>query len=314
MRRLLRTNSMTALLVLPVFWCVLVLWFCWGGRYADATDACGILPPYEFPESVWWGAAAVLAIALFFFFQNERYRFLRQTSALPAFLYILSVARIVPSFGLNSSLIAACVLAMLVYSVDGAAVRQNDNSPVFCIGFFALFAAAFHLKLVLLLPWSLLLLALVGRFTLRDMAALAIGWCAAAFFACFILFWTDNMETPAKQLEFLLNDRHTVGIASFTEWFRLGLLSVLSLVFVISSVTVYVAHMYVLRRTVSAYVSLFAVLAISAVAFYGVSQDFVYIVSVPMAWIMSYYAFEYKSGTGSLLFFMYAAASLYPVS
>ncbi len=314
MKSLLRTKSLGVLLFLPIFGVLALLFFSHvGGHYSVEEEAYGVFDFLNISSSMWLALLVTMLIALIFFFQNERYDFFRQRSALPGLIFFVSILRFLPSSGMNPIIISSLVVAMAIYAMEGAIWRQKDNSPLFWLGFFVVVATAFYVKLILLIPWSLILLIFIGRFAIKDISALAIGWFSAAILIAFFLFMTDNFSIPLEEWRELFFDRDAFNLGSTFEMWRIGVLSLLILIFLFLSLTMHLVPVFAIRRIITSHAVLFVVLILSIFIFTGVTYDFLYVVFLPISWVISFYLFEYRMRIGGILFFLYILASLYPV-
>ena len=123
-----------------------------------------------------WGALAVLLLAVTMVFQAIRGVLIRKKVYLPAVMYLVTVAGLVPTYGFSDTLIAAICTSLMLFAFDVAIVKQHSNAPLFFVGATSIFAIFFLPKLIVLLPLVFLLLAQIGRFSLKDISAIFVGW------------------------------------------------------------------------------------------------------------------------------------------
>ena len=265
-------------------------------------------------ENILWGALAVLLIMAVMVFQAMRGVLIRKNYFLPAVVYLLAVVRLVPLYGLSNTLIAAICFSFLFYFVEQAVIRQHSNAPVFGIGVSSLLVAALVPKLVLFIPFGLLALALIARFSVKDISALFVGWITAALFLFTWLFCTDQfMAAWGNWIEELMFMSQT-GIGSAGEWIRLAILFVLILWMIVAGVTKFMPALYTERRFISVVIATPVAIGVSAILFSGINHDMIYVSALPIAWIASYFYQSGKSIGAKVIFYAYLILSLIPIS
>ena len=141
-----------------------------------------------------------------------------KTVALPALIYSVTTARLLPNVGFNDTLVAAICCALLLYVANLSVIKQKDNSPIFLFGFICVLMLMFAPKLVLIVPASLLILAFIGRFSLKDISALFIGWVAALILILTYLFATGNLTQFIGAWQNALFYRINGGFENVGEW------------------------------------------------------------------------------------------------
>ncbi len=264
-------------------------------------------------ENILWGALAVLLVVVVMVFQAMRGVLIRKNYFLPGVVYVVTVVRLVPLYGLSNTLIAALCFSFLFYFVELAVIRQRSNAPVFGIGFSSLLVAALVPKLVLFIPFGLLVLALIARFSVKDISALFVGWVTATLFVFTWLFCNDILieKWSAWRDELLFVSEG--GIGSTGEWIRLAILFILILWMIVAGVTKFMPALYTERRFISVVIAAPVVVGVSAILFSGVNHDMIYVSALPIAWIASYFYQSGKSIGAKVIFYAYLLLSLFPV-
>ncbi len=264
-------------------------------------------------DSIWGGALAVLLIAALMVFQAMQGVLIRKKFFLPAVVYIVAVAGLVPLYGLSNILLAAVCFSLFFYSVDLSVIRQHSNAPVFAMGAFSFLVAFFVPKLVAFVPFGLLILALIGRFSVKDISALFIGWITALIFIFTWLFCNDLALVKWGEWCSVILYAPDYGIGNTGEWIRLAFLFILMLIMGVACVTKLMPQLYTERRFISVVIATPIIIGISAVLLRGVDHEMLYVSAIPIAWVASYFYQATKSIGAKVIFYAYLLLSLLPV-
>lgn len=262
-------------------------------------------------DSSLWGALAVLLIAVTMVFQAIRGVLIRKKVYLPAVIYLVTVAGLIPTYGFSDTLIAAICTSLMLFAFDVAVVKQHSNAPLFFVGATSIFAIFFVPKLIILLPLAFILLAQIGRFSLKDISAIFVGYLTSALFLYTGLSLFDAQVQVWNDWLAGLLTMNEVSIGSTTEWLRAACSLILLIVMIVGSVTKYMPQVYTARRSISVYISLLIVIAVTSILTGGISRDVQFISAIPVAWIAAYYYSATDSIGPKILVYSYLALSLF---
>ena len=236
-----------------------------------------------------------------------------KTVALPALIYSVTTARLLPNVGFNDTLVAAICCALLLYVANLSVIKQKDNSPIFLFGFICVLMLMFAPKLVLIVPASLLILAFIGRFSLKDISALFIGWVAALILILTYLFAKGNLTQFIGAWQDALFYRTNGGFEYVGEWIRLALSLLILFIVIVITAGKYMPQVYTARRVLSVEITMILTMVLSVVLWGGIGYDFHYIVALPIAHIMAYFVSCSNKRFAYVLLATYLLLSVWPI-
>ncbi len=252
---------------------------------------------------------AVLLLSYLLFFINERYKFLPQTTTLPSLFYVLLTSGIAVKTGFGYILIAIFIMAVAVGRLQSAINNSQANSPIFDLGCCAILVVAVYPKLILFVLWTICVLFFSGRSTLKDVAALFLGFITSALFIAFYFFWVGQLALlPGMFLDNLFSGEfvHTLPIP---ELIRLGLLLFLLLLSLYSIMTYSSVSIVNQRRGILSVVSMLLFLSLTLFIVPGDYYDFMYVLSLPLAFIYTQYFVTGRIRLfGNLMFVLFLTA------
>lgn len=255
----------------------------------------------------------VLLQAYCMFAVNARYKFLTQTTTLPALCYVLLTASIIGmpegNFGLQ---IAVFWVAWAYAGLSGAIHDSQSNSPLFNLGFFCCLAVLFYPKAVLLLAWGFGVLFFSGRSTLKDITALLLGILTPLFFVAFYYFWTDSLgELPGRFREAIVSGVYLREL-SVDEMVRFGCLLILLLLSLYNVVNAYSALIVSQRRGLLSLLSMLFFLVLNIFVIPGITPDFMYLLAFPLAYLYSQYFITYRRHwIGDVVFLLFLVGCMW---
>lgn len=284
------------------------------GSKLTTSDLYVVIPNTS--SETWWslicGALLVLFVSMVILINSIQGVVLRQNVVLPSLIYAISVSRLLPSYGVDDTLLSALSLAFMLYATEIAVVKQNDNGPVFWVGLMAVTASLFAPKMVVIAPLSILLLATMGRFTLKDISALFVGWVAALVFAGTTAYACGTLEPITERWRAVLFSCPEIGFDSVGEWGRLALIIVTVLILTVVAVTKFSSQIYTTRRIMGIYIMVMVSLLLSALIFGGVGYNMWYVMSVPVATVLAYTYVNTGSRVVKLILYLYLLANIWP--
>lgn len=235
------------------------------------------------------GFIVVLGVAYLIFFINEKFKLLHQTTTLPSLIYVLLTSGIMVNLGFDYLLISVFIVALAVERLQTAINDTKSNQVLFDFGALIMLAVAIYPKFVFLVAWAMCVLFFSGRSTLKDIMALLIGLITPVLFLVFYYFWTDRLPLLAQIfVQNLLVGEHIHKLPAI-ELVRLGMLSFLLLVSLYSLSVKYSVLVVSRRRGILSLVSMLIFLALTLFIVPGNYYDFMYLLSLPLAFIYARY-------------------------
>lgn len=254
------------------------------------------------------GCILTLVIAYLLFFINMAYKFLPQTTALPAFLYVLITLGIVYSPADIHLMLAVIVVGIAFASLQSAIQETQSNGAIFNFGFCICLAVLFSPKLVLLLIWAVCVLLFSGRSTLKDIVALLFGIITPLLFAAFAYFWTDRLPSVFPSFLDNLLSGEFLRKLSETDIIRVGVLAFLILISLYNIMVNYPVSVVNQRRGMLSLVSLLFFLVATIVVIPGITLSFMCMLALPLSYIYSQYFITQRSRIwGDLMFVLLLA-------
>lgn len=293
--------------------CAVSLFIAFSAHKLPLSDQFVIIPDDGGTLSVLYGIALVIVISVVMMLNSVQGIILRQNIVLPSLIYLASVVRILPSYGVNDSLVAALSIAFMLYAAEVAVVRQNNNGPIFWVGLMAVTASLFAPKLVILVPLSVILLAIMGRFTIKDLSALFVGWCSALLFIFTAAYCSGTVQTIVLRWYEALFFYPLRGFESVGEWGRVAATLLVVIVMVVVTLTKLSSQIYTSRRVVGIYLITLVALIASVLFFGGVGYDILYISSIPSAVVLAFTFANSSSVVMKVLLLIYLLSNLWPV-
>lgn len=235
------------------------------------------------------GFVVVLGLAYLIFFINEKFRLLSQTSTLPSLIYVLLTSGLMVNLGFDYLLIAVFIVALAAERLQTAIKYPQTNTPLFDFGALIMLAVAVYPKFVLLILWALCVLFFSGRSTLKDIMALLLGLVTPVIFVVFYYFWVDRLALlPGIFSRHLLAGRYLHTLPAI-EIARLGMLSFLLLLSLYHLAVRYSLLVVSQRRGILSLVSMLVFLTVTLFIVPGNDYGFMYMISLPLAFIYAQY-------------------------
>lgn len=241
------------------------------------------------------GAFVLLLLSYLLFFIAGRYKFLSAATILPAIIYSFLSLGILCKYGLNNYLIASFLLAFAIARLQSAIVYIQSNASIFDFGLLIMFAVLLAPKLVMLLPWAIVVLPFSGRATMKDIVALFIGFSTALLFTASYYYLTDGWEVLSARIFPLFT-----GEITFIETFRQQpaifiILVALILAAMFQSVRHTTTSTVAQRRGLLAMFSLTFFLGISIFFIPIACRGFLFVFFVPLTYLYAYYFIAERS-------------------
>ncbi|MDR0545048.1 MAG: hypothetical protein LBG30_06880 [Odoribacteraceae bacterium] len=316
--RLIQTRSIHLLFLLPFILAGIVLsrYYIGPPPVACRENGALLLPFIERHGDAPWlffaGALWLLLHAYLLFFIVDRQEILARATVLPPLVYLLLTVGLYCRLGVSPYLLAATALVLSLHRLQQLIARLHALAPVFDFGLLIALAVLLCPKLLLLLPWSLLVLLFSGRDALRDILVLLLGLLAASAFVAAIYFLLDDLPGALDRFQNALHagSRSIRGLS-------LATLIALSLVAAITLVSIFRARLRASRgivprrRGVVALLSLLFVLCLTPLLIPLHCRAYIFPLAVPLAYLHAGYFSSYRHRLlGRLLFLSLLLSSL----
>ena len=144
------------------------------------------------------GTGLLLLLSYLLFFISDRYKSLSVSTVFPALFYSFLSIGVLCRYGFNSYLIAAFMVVLAIFRLFHAIIKTNSNAALFDFGLMIIVAVLICPKLVLLIPWAILVLPFSGRATLKDMMALFVGFIVPLIFVGGYYWQAGQLETVSS--------------------------------------------------------------------------------------------------------------------
>jgi hypothetical protein len=271
-----------------------------------------VLPFMEGRGLFWAGVAWILLISYLLFFIADRYTVLAHATVLPALIYSLLSIGLFCHHGVNSYMIAAAIVAVALARLQSLIARLKANAPIYDFGLLVAVAVLLCPKLLLLVPWAILVLPFSGRSTLRDVMVLLLGLCTATLLAGAYFFLFDEWgELPARFTGALHAGSRPDYLLSPRQWVATVLLLAVLLVSVVHVLGHVPAETVARRRGLLAMMSLLLFLGSTLFFIPMTGHGFLYVLFIPLSYVYSQYFLSYRGRwTGNTLFLLLLVACL----
>ncbi|MDR2131107.1 MAG: hypothetical protein LBP56_08110 [Odoribacteraceae bacterium] len=264
------------------------------------------------PWLLWLGSLWLLLLSYLLFFIADRHEVLTRTTTLPALIYLLLSAGIFCHHGVNAYMVAAAMIALALNRLQLFITRLNSNAPVFDFGSLIVLAVLLCPKLVLLIPWAILVLPFSGRATFKDVMALLLGFLAALLLVAGYFFLVNEWhELPGRFLDTLLAGERKGYHLDPRQRVAIGLLTGLALVSMLHALTRTAPDIVSRRRGLLATISLLLFLGSTPFFIPLDCQAFLFVPFVPLSYLYARYFVSYRSKwSGRALFLVLLVACL----
>lgn len=259
-------------------------------------------------DNPWVMGGVLFLSSLGVFAVADKYKLLGQRTALPAVIYALLTVGIVCRYGINNYFYAAVCMVLGIEALLCAILNTKQNASVFNFGMFVTLAVLLCPKLVMLLPWAIVVLPFSGRVTVKDTVAFLIGVSAILVFTLTYYFYFGELER--------LKDYFVEGLLNGSDFWKLfpdkywvfGLLALQLVVIVFYILLNFPAIAIAQRRGVFAMFSLSLFLGSSLFFIPFNCQGVLLIVFLPLAYLFSLYFISHRHRwAGIVLFLLFLA-------
>ena len=260
----------------------------------------------------WAGALWLLLLSYLLFFIAERHKALSLSTSLPSLIYLLSCAGLFCRYGVNAYMIAAALVALAVDRLQVFVERLQSNTAIFDFGLLVSLSVLFCPKLVMLVPWAILVLPFSGRTTLRDVIALLLGFFTTSLFVSGYYFLFDAWEeVPGRFMDALHAGEWSGYYLIPRQWIIMLLLVAVTLVSVVHVLAHISQEIVSRRRGVLALVWLLLFLGSTFFLLPLGNHAFLLVLFIPLSYLHARYFASYRGKwTGGVLFLSLLAACL----
>lgn len=303
------------LFILPLIVAIAGIYHFYSGNHlTEGTALPDIIPSeilaYLRPEGkIFFIYLLTLGIAYLLFFVNIRYKFLAQTTTLPAVIYVILTIGLLVKGIFSWVLFPAFIIVWAFTGLLGAINNTKSNRFIFNFGFWIALAVLFYPKVVLLILWAFCVLFFSGRSTLKDIMALTIGILTPVYFILFYYYWTDQLN------EFFILFKENLWAGEYLHQLTTLQIVRYSALLLLLFVSLYYITLYYPVSTVSqrrSMVSLLSMLVFCILTFLfipGIRFDFMYLVAFPLSYIYSqYFVIQRLPVFGNILFLLLLGA------
>lgn len=245
-------------------------------------------------DNPWLMGGVLLLLSLAVFWVADKYKFLGQRTALPALVYMLLAVGFVSRYGVNDYLLAAACMIVAIGRLQAAILYTKQNASLFDFGMCVTLSVLLCPKLVMLVPWAMVVLPFSGRAMLKDMVAFLIGVAAVCAVVCTYYFYSGELSVLEDWfVEGLLEGGDFWSIYPGKHW-----------VFVLLALQVVILAFYVLlnfsstviaqRRGILAMFSLLLFLGSSLFFIPFNCHGIMMVISLPLSYLFSQYFISHR--------------------